>query len=115
MTAKTIDLTIGQRVATLKLFDAFKGSLETLATLLEDVKQFSVSEEEWATANLTKTPSEDGNTIQWKWDDDKVSKEIVLQKPTADFLEAEIMRKSAAGEITLADVALIEVNKKLNA
>lgn len=112
--AKTINLTISERVGALKLFDAFKGSISTLATLLDDVKLFTVSEEEWAAANLVKTPNEDGS-VQWKWDDTAEPKEIVIQDATAEYLISELTRRSEASEITLADIALVTLQAKLTA
>lgn len=110
--AKTINVTIGERMAALKLFDAFKGSLATLSTLLEDVKQFTVTEAEWKEANLIKTPSPNGETEQWKWDD-TIMKDVVLQPDTVKYLVEEIKKKSDAGEMTLADISLIALEKKL--
>lgn len=53
-TTKTVSLTIGERLAAVKMFDAFKGSISVLATIMEDVKSFPVTEDEWVKANLTK-------------------------------------------------------------
>lgn len=111
MEAKTITLSIGERVAALKLFDAFKGSIVTLAGIMDDVKQFPVSPEEWETANLIKTPNTDG-TENWKWDD-SVTKDVNVSEVTSQYLRGEIKKKSDAGEITLADIALISLEKKL--
>lgn len=109
--AKTLNLTIGERIKALAILDSFKGSLATLAVLLEDVKDFAVSEEEWTAANLVKTPQADG-TVTWKWDD-VGAKDVKAQKATVDFLLDEIKKKSDANEITLADVSLISLDKKL--
>jgi hypothetical protein len=109
--AKTLNLTIGERVKALAILDGFKGSLATLATLLEDVKNFAISEEEWTAANLVKTPQADG-TVTWKWDDTG-EKPIEAQAATITFLKDEIKKKSDANEITLADVSLISLDKKL--
>ena len=109
---KTVNLTIGERIAALKLFDAFKGSLTTLATLLEDVKQFTITDEEWKEAGLVKTDKPDG-TSTWNWTEGKVNKEITLQQPSIDYLKQSIKTKSDAGEITLADVALSTLDAKL--
>lgn len=111
MSDKKLSLKIGERLAAIKMFDAFKGSLSTLAVLLEDVKPFAISDEEWKKANLVKTPNADG-TEQWKWDD-VVEKEISIQPASVEYLKSEIKKKSDAGEATLADVALISLEKKL--
>lgn len=109
--AKTINLTIGERLAALKLFDAFKGSITTLAGIMDDVKQFPVTAEEWTEANLVKTPNQDG-TENWKWDE-KVNKDVTLAAVTVQYLLEEINKKSDAGEVTLADMALLSLNEKL--
>lgn len=109
--AKTLSLTIGERLAALKMFDAFKGSVTALASLMDDIKQFPISSEEWETAKLVKTPNADG-TEQWNWDDTGV-KEITVQESTLTYLVDEIKKKSDAGEVTLADLALVTLEKKL--
>jgi len=112
--SKTIEFSIGERIAALKLFDVFKGDFASTAVLLEDVKQFPVKDEELEAAGLVKTPNDNGTTT-WKWDDTVGVKEITLQDATLNFFKDELKRKSDAGEITLADVALISINKKVNA
>lgn len=112
MSNTTVSLTIGERLAALKLFDAFKGGLSQLSVILEDVKKFVVTEEEWTAAGLTKTPSGDGKTEQWKWDE-KEPKSIEIQKDSVDYLTSKIQEKSDAGEVSLADVALISLSAKL--
>lgn len=108
----TVNLTIGERVAAMRLFDAFKGSLATLAVLLEDVKAFAVTDEEWKEAELVKTPGQDGRET-WNWQEGKVVKDITVQSATSEYLKSAIKAKSDAGEVTLADVALATLEKKL--
>ena len=109
---KTVNLTIGERLGALKLLDQFKGGMATLRVILDDVKQFPITEEEWKTANLVKTPQQDG-TENWKWEEDKVMKDITLQPETAAYLTASIKAKSDANEISLQDVALSTLETKL--
>lgn len=114
--AKTLELTIGERLAALKIFDAFKGSMVTMKALLDDVKQLPMTEEEWTKANLVKTPVAGNNgqpdSEQWKWDE-VVKKEVTLQSETVEYLKAQIKSKSDAGEVTLSDVALVSLNDKI--
>ena len=110
---KKVILSIGERIAAIKIFDGFKGSLATLAVLLEDVKPVAVSEEDWKKAELKKTPTADGKSEQWNWKEEGQEKEVTLQKESVDYLLAEIKRKSDTGEVTLADIALISLEKKL--
>lgn len=107
-----VSLNLGERVAALKIFDAFKGNISTLAVLIDDVKLFTVSEEEWKTAGLVKTQSADGTQESWKWNE-VVEKEIEIQKESLAYLLAKIKEKSDANEITLADLALMSLEKKL--
>lgn len=114
--AKKIDLTIGERLAALKVFDAFQGSMITMRSILDDVKQLPVTDEEWAAAELVKTPVKGTNgqpdSEQWKWND-KELKTVELQTESVDYLKAQIKAKSDAGEVTLADIALVSLNDKL--
>lgn len=108
---KTVSLLIGERLAAMKIFDTFKGSLDTLAVILEDIKQFTVTEEEWKAANLVKTPGKDG-TETWNWDD-TTTKDITIQEASLKFLADSIKQKSEAGEVTLSDVSLLGLKSKL--
>lgn len=113
--AKTISMTLGERVKALEIFNAFKGSLVTMKSLLDDVKPIAISDEEWKEANLVKTPAKNasGEDVEtWKWDE-LVKKDITLSPESVDYLKAKIKEKSDAGEITLADVALSTLEAKL--
>lgn len=104
-------LNLGERIAALKIFDDFKGNLSTLAVLIDDVKLFTVSEDEWKKAELVKTPTKEGQET-WSWKEN-VEKEIEIQKESLAYLVAKIKEKSDAGEITLADIPLMSLEKKL--
>ena len=110
---KTISLTLGERLQALRIMDSFKGNLTTMSALLEDVKPMAITDEEWKAADLVKTKSADGQTESWKWNEEGQEKEIEIQQPTLDYISAEIKRMSDANEITLAQVALISLDKKL--
>ncbi len=112
--AKTVSLNIGERLGALKIFDSFKGGLATLRILLEDVKQFPITDEEWKEANLTKTPQPDGSET-WKWNETAVTKDITLQPESVEYLKSAIKAKSDSGEITLQDIPLSTLEQKLNA
>lgn len=111
--SKTVNLSIGERLAAIKIFDAFKGGLETLRVLLEDVKNLTISEAEWEEAKLVKTPGANGDE-QWNWQE-TVKKDVTLQGVAIDYLLNAIKAKSEAGEITLADIALSTLDTKLQA
>ena len=104
-------LSIGERLAALKIFDDFKGNLSTLAVLIDDVKLFTITEEEWKKAELVKTPVKDGQET-WNWKENE-PKEIEMQKESLAYLLAKIKEKSDDGEMTLADISLMSLEKKL--
>src|SRR3990167_7953028 len=102
-------LIISERIAVLAILNAFKGNLETMATILEDIKQIPVTEVEWKKANKKETVI--GNNTQWNWDDAKGGdKEINLQAPTVEYLKTTIKGKSEKGEITFQDKGLLTLD-----
>lgn len=109
--SKTINLTIGERLAALKIFDAFEGSKAGLRALLEDVKQLPVTEDEWKEAGLIKTPAQDGQET-WKWEE-VVNKDVTFQPETIQILVGAIKNKSDSGKMTLQDIPLSTLDTKL--
>lgn len=110
---KTISLNISERLAALSILNDFKGSLVNLATILDDIKGFAITDEEWTQAERTiEKIDEDKN--QWKWNDDKGGlKEIGITKTTAEYLRNTIETKDKAGEFGLKDHAYITLSTKL--
>lgn len=117
-------LTIGERLGAVRILNDGKFTNLELASVLEDIKKFAVSEEDWAAANLRKTPSDEDikalppeerlKTAQtWNWDE-TVEKEVEISADTASYIVGEIKKKSDAKELTLADAALITLQKKLS-
>ena len=117
--SKKVTLTLGERVEMAKILNAFKGELTQLSTLLDDIKNIAITEEEWKNANLVKTPvmspeGEPTDKEQWNWTDgEEQLKEMDLSDSTVNYLNSEIQKKSDAKEITLADTALITLQPKL--
>lgn len=111
--SKTITLTIGERMAIIRILDGFKGSITALSAVLDDVKKIGIQPEEWDAAGRTITKTDAGE--QWKWNetDEKTWKEIVLEQETVDYIKKDIKEKSDKGEITISDTALVSLNKKL--
>ena len=108
-----IILTISERIATLAILNTFKGNLETMATILDDIKQLPISNKEWKQANKKETKN--GANIHWTWDDSKgPQKGVELQKNTVDYLKNTIKEKDEKKEITFQDKALISLNDKIN-
>lgn len=116
-TKKTLQLNISERLSSLAILNGFKGNLDKLALVLEDIKGFSITEEEWEKAERKITPitEADGReNTQWNWDDSKGGlKDIEIHLETADYLRTAIKEKSEKGELTLQDKALISLQTKL--
>ncbi len=120
--SKTITLSIGERVAAIKLLNVGKFSNSTLAVVLDDIKKIAMSEQEWKDAKLTKSPSDeeikampkDANAeIQQTWNWTEADKAIELGKETVDVLLEMIKQKSEAKEMTLGDSSLVTLENKL--
>ena len=117
MASKTLQLTISERIAAVSVLNTFKGGLDKLATILEDIKQLPITDEEWTKAErmITPTPTaKDPNSTQWTWSDEKGGdKEVTLQEATAEYLNVTIKDRSEKGEFTLTDKAFITLAEKL--
>lgn len=118
MSTKTVTLSLGERLAATKIFDAFKGGLSTLSALLDDVKKVIISPDEWEKAGLVKTPQlgVDGKPTgqeSWSWKEDGNEKTIELEKESVDYLLESIKAKSEAKELTIGDINIVSLEKKL--
>ncbi len=114
MASKTFSLSVGERHAAIDILNAFKGSLEKLAVVLEDIKAFPLTNEEWdGPAKRVVTKLEDGQE-SWTWSEEYL-KEISVQEATLEYLKSEIDAKSARGEYTVnyKDRAAISLRVKL--
>lgn len=124
--SKTINFIIKERLSAVGLLNAGKFNNLTLASVLADIPNIVVSEEEWVDAKRVKTPTdEEVKTItdanpeakipqNWTWDPE-MNKDIELQAQTVDALLFMIKEKSDANELTLADSALLSLQAKLEA
>lgn len=118
-------LTLGERLAAKGLFDSFKGSTTALAAVIDDVKAILITQAEWDTANLVKTPTDEeikklreaGNNenIQqaFQWKEEGSEKVVALSQEGASYLTGKIKEKNDAGEFGFADVAVISLSEKL--
>ena len=111
-------LSVSERLYSLVLLNQFKGNLEILTDILEDIKGFRITEKEWEKANkqINTVTSEDGKPItSWTWDDIKGGeKEIEITKSTRDYLIEKIKEANDKGQFTLQDHAAISLNSKLS-
>ena len=109
---KKLKLNISERLFALKYLDDFKGSVSMLAKVLDNVKQFGVTKEDWERAEKVETKN--GNSIQWQWNDEKGGlKEIEVDKDVVDYLAVTIDKVEKAGGFGLADKAVIDLKTKL--
>lgn len=112
MALKTISLNISERIAALAILNAFKGSLDKVAVILEDIKQLPISEEEWTQAN--KQEVKNGDNISWTWDNEKGGdKEVKLQEATVEAIRNDIKERDSKGDFTLADRSIMTLKDKL--
>ena len=116
---KELTLTISERVAAAKILNGFKGDLTVLSLLIEDIKKIAITEDEWAKAELKKTPiinekGEPSGQESWNWQDKKeLDKKIELIPDTVLYLLNDIKAKEEKKEITMADIPLITLKAKL--
>ena len=114
MALKALSLNISERIAALAILNAFKGSLDKVAIILEDIKQLPISEDEWKKAEKTENKNEKGEITSWNWDNEKGGeKKVSFQEATVDFIRSDIKEKDTKGEFTLGDKALFTLKEKL--
>lgn len=109
---KKLELNISERLFALKYLDDFKGSVSMLGKILENVKQFGVSEEEWVKAGKVETKK--GDDIQWTWNDEKGGlKSIEVDEDVVKYLDATIKKIDKEQGFGLADKAVVGLMTKL--
>jgi hypothetical protein len=96
----------------------FKGKLDDLSFVMEDIKKISITKEEWEKAEKKEEivgKDKDGNEIkQILWNDEKGPvKEIELSDASVAFIEKFISEKNEKGEATLGDLKFLDLSKKL--
>lgn len=111
---KTVGLSITERLKALEMLNGFKGSLERVAVILEDIKQFTVTKDEWV--EVDGSIDQNGNQLSYNWkieNEKPEGKEINLQDVTVDYLREEIKRRNNAGEFGVMDIAFLSLLEKL--
>lgn len=119
MASKEIQLTIGERLAVLSLFKDFKGNLPQVVAISEDIKAIiggtpstqGISDADWEKAGMTKTG--DGEQTLFNWKEEGSERAITLSQEAVDYLLGKIKTKSEAGEFTLADKIVADIEGKL--
>lgn len=112
-----ISLIISERLFALSILNQFKGGLDILVDILEDVKTLRVTDEEWEKADkkVTTELNAEGKPItSWFWDDVKGGeKETEITKLTSEYLVEKIKEADSKGTLTLQDKAVITLRDKL--
>ncbi len=109
---KKISLNISERVYALKFLDDFKGSISMLGKVLDDVKKFGISDEDWKKAE--KKEKEVGDQVQWTWNDDKGGlKDIEADEDVLKYLKGSIEKIDKEGGFGLTDRAVLGLKVKL--
>jgi len=113
--AKTAKLKFGDRYHAITLLNAFKGDMETLSAIIDDIKKIKISEEEKTSAKWTVTPLPgEGDKANLTWDNDVVPElEVEFEKETVKYLLETIDKKSKNNELTPADLGLVELYNKI--
>ncbi len=112
METKNISLTVGERNTLVSVFPSLKGDMVLTSVLLEDIKPLNVTEEEWAEAKRERITIEGGE--RWSWTEEGSEKEIPLHVKTIEALKKYVKEKSDAGELSISDLHLINIDKKLS-
>lgn len=120
--SKTLSLNISERLYAIAVLNTFgKGDFEFVGQAIEDVKQLSVSEEEWKSVERVeeKVKNEKGEEIEqkrWNAEKDKETiKEVTFQGKVWECILSVLEEKNKKGEFTLGHegVALVSLYKKL--
>lgn len=113
-----LSLTISERVYAIALLNQFKGNIDTLVDILDDIKVTRITEEEWEKAEkkVNTSVGEEGQPVtSWTWNDEKGGeKEIEVSKSTKEYLVGKIKELDDKGQLTLQDRAAITLLGKLN-
>lgn len=107
---KKINLSVIERLKMVQLLSEFRGGLDKLAVVLDDIKKVSLSEQERSDVDLKTVVENDVSML--KWDSTKenlVATEIELQDITVDFLREKLSK----GEFGIADVVVFKINEKI--
>lgn len=109
---KTLQLNISERLFALKYLDDFKGSVSMLSKILDEVKKFGVTKEDWEKAE--KNELKNGDQIQWTWSDEKGGlKAIEVDEEILTYLKISIDKNEKEKGFGLADKAVVGLRTKL--
>src|SRR3990167_11344018 len=109
MAKKTAKLKFGDRDHAITLLNAFKGDMETLAAIVDDIKKIRITDEDKTMAKWTVTPIEDGKA-NLTWENELLPEiEVELEKETVKYLMDTVEKKSKDNEFTPADMGIMDL------
>jgi hypothetical protein len=100
---------IKERFLLLTILNNFKGNLDVLTKVLDDLKKLRVDDEEAKEIEL----NQDGASITWKQEKSK-DKEIQLSKEVIDWIKDYLQKKSTECSFTINDSEIVPLMSKLN-
>lgn len=110
--SKEITLPVIERIMLIGIFNQVKGDVETLAAVLEDIKEVSLSDEEKKDINLHDVLGDDGKVVSVAWDK-SIDKVVTLSDKSIAFVNEFIKTKGENKELGVADAPLLALIEKL--
>lgn len=108
---KKITLTFSERLQILSILNEFRGNLDKVVTVMDDIKKIKLSDKELKDADGQIL--NDGKTYTWNIKK-QVDIDIELDKVTTTFIKDYVNKKNEAGVFGLSDIGLLEICKKIN-
>lgn len=109
---KQLELNVTERILLIGIFNQVKGDIETLQSVLDDVKNVSLSEKDKKEINFREVKNDNDEVVSYAWDKSD-PKKISLSDKTVKFIIKFIEDKSKESALTVADAPLLETLKKL--
>ena len=111
---KTLKLNISERLSALSILNNYKGNLETLSLVLEDIRLFPIDDAEWKKAERKDDTLQEGGGVRTTWNNEKAGdKDIEIHQEVAEVLLKDIQDRDKKGEFTLNDKPYITLLAKL--
>lgn len=109
---KKLELNLSERLASISILNGFKGNLDTLSVVLEDIRKFEISDSDWKKAD--KKEIKVGNEVRWEWNNDLGGmKDIEIDDRTAKYMKEDIEKRDKEGQFTLVDKPYMTLLEKL--
>ena len=109
--SKTVSLEVAERIMALGLLRQWKGNLEELTVIQEDIKQLPFSEEEKNELEVRDVKDGDNNSITWK--PGAPVKNFSFSKVSVDFIVARVKELSDQKKLSLSDGPVVALYEKL--